>query len=1076
MAVVQLTFPANQNCVTSEEKRLKILSWLSPLSFQTVHSNILNTTLADTGQWLLSHETYVSWKQQVSGALLWIYGKPGSGKSHLAAQVIEQLKELCNERNDKENDQEEGFESRHDGSPRIRIGNSDFLASDSAELHQPLVRNSKDDSRLTTAAGPATGINQASNAEPMDDPDIDPEAPQRSDRTALAYIYCDSQFIQRSDRIAINTIADPAAGYDTTGLLRSLTKQLYQFLPDGRDVQLLSDLCFETTNEQPTRDQVMKAIRTLIKIFDQTFIVVDGLDECSSTESLEFEGFCGFLASLADQVGTRSSANLLIFSRPGYSVIKSAVSKFPSIEVDEGMNAEDIGRFIDARSKTLTKDSESLKEIRSYLQGSAQGMFLWVSLTIDSIKNERTMKKMKAAARNVPKGLSGAYTDALKRVLRKEASIRDLALKALLWVANSKKPLSESQLLEALVIEPGMTSIDDEDKVDGIHLRTDCEDLLHLKDGHYELQHSSLGEFLRTLTATDRGELQSYGALQDQASRVIVETCITYFKFSAFAEGPAMNRESLNEILAQHPFMEYAGIFWGYHMREALELGNPQLQSDARDLLRIQSSRELLHQIFLSYHSGWVMWPPRYKYPTWSPEPFPFKSGTTPLHILSIFGLSKLLGATEFSPADLEINQPDGFGWYAIDYATRYGHERICSWIVARQITNNPGDDWKVTLRSIDRMRLLGSLIENQWTGIVATLLNHGYKPMEPCFDRTILHMAAAFGYVDMVELFLDSGADPNIQDSFGRTPLIIAAAYSSVDVIKLLLSHSVDVNLQCLRGLTALHMVARSGDHEMIQHLISRGALIQMNFWHESPLHDAAFEGHEQVIETLVSQGAQKEARTSQGLTPFLLAVSSGKIEAVRTFLRNGADVTAVSRKLQTALHLAARNDHLEILSILLANTTGLGMLDQRDENMWTALHLAANRGNTACAIKLLDTGALVDLEDEYGQTPSILGLLRGEDSLVVKLFDEYGANPKHTDHDGATILHVAAKSTRSVRLASLLCYGVDEGSRDRFGKSALQYATELNNSSFVESYTKSVPAGEVFKNGQEISGKYLI
>lgn len=1002
-----------------------------------------------------------------------MYGKPGSGKSHLAAQVIEQLREACKERDYMDNGQEERLAIEDNVLPYFEIIEPDTPASIPARPHQDRNQKLLDSSQRSNAEGSATGITQASNAGMMGDPDIDSELVQRSDRTALAYIYCNSQLVQRSERMGLSHIAEPAAGYDTTGLLRSLTKQLYQLLPNGQNIQSLSDICFETANEQPTRDEVMKAIRTMIKVFGRTFIVVDGLDECSRIESMEFEAFCSFLSSLADQDGTGSAANVLILSRPGYTAINNAVSGYPSIEVDQGMNSDDIGLFIDARSKSLTRDSESLREIQNHLQDSAEGMFLWVSLTIDSIKNERTLKKMKAAAKNVPKGLSGAYTDALKRIIRKEASIRDLALKALLWVANSKKPLSESQLLEALVIEPGMTWIDDEDKVDGTHLRTDCEDLLHLQDGHYTLQHSSLGEFLRTITVTDGGDLQSYGRLQDQASRIIVEDCITYFKFSAFANGTMTTKESFDELLAKHPFMEYAVMFWGDHMRDVQ--GDPQLQNDVRDLLSNQSSRELLHQIFIASPSGWVRWPARYKTPIRFPEPFPFTPGTTSLHVLSIFGLFALLSDTHLSPVDLDINQPDGFGLYAIDYAARYGHESICSWIIARQINESPGVGLKMTLKCIDRMRLLGSLIENHWTGVVANLLNHGYSPVELCFDRTVLHMAAGLGYVDMVELFLDAGADPNVQDDLGGTPLINAAASSSVDVMKLLLSRSADVNCQRSNGLTALHMAARSGNLEMVEYLINRGAWIQTNVWHATPLHDAAIVGHGQVIETLLRHGAQKEATTAYGTTPFILAVGQGKADAARTLLRNSADITAVNRKLQTALHLTAKNDAVEILSILLATTSGLKMIDQRDENMRTALHLAAIQGSTASAIKLLDHDALVDLEDEDGRTPSLLSVLNGAHSLASKLFDKYGANPKHTDHNEATVLHMTAKSTRSMPLASLLVHGIEPEIKDTLGFTALEYATERNNSAFVEDYTKLVPAENSLGRGPENSGQYL-
>lgn len=272
---------------------------------------MLNTTLDKTGKWLLSRGKYVAWKQQSSRALLWVYGKPGSGKSHLAAQIIEQLREACKERDNMDNGQGERLAIEDNVLPYFEIIEPDNPASIPARPHQDRNQKLLDSSQRSNAEGFATGITQASNAETMGDPDIDSEVVQRSKRTALAYIYCDSQLVQHTDRTGLNHIAEPAAGYDTTGLLRALTKQLYQLLPTGQDIQILSDLCVGTENEQPNREEVMKAIKTVIKMFDQTFIVVDGLDEYNRIESLEFEGFCGFLASLTNQDGTGPAANVL---------------------------------------------------------------------------------------------------------------------------------------------------------------------------------------------------------------------------------------------------------------------------------------------------------------------------------------------------------------------------------------------------------------------------------------------------------------------------------------------------------------------------------------------------------------------------------------------------------------------------------------------------------------------------------------------------------------------------------------------------------------------------------------------
>jgi ankyrin repeat protein len=51
---------------------------------------------------------------------------------------------------------------------------------------------------------------------------------------------------------------------------------------------------------------------------------------------------------------------------------------------------------------------------------------------------------------------------------------------------------------------------------------------------------------------------------------------------------------------------------------------------------------------------------------------------------------------------------------------------------------------------------------------------------------ETPLHLAAAFGRKDAVELLLDHGADPSVKDEGGRTPAELAAARGHEDVVRL--------------------------------------------------------------------------------------------------------------------------------------------------------------------------------------------------------------------------------------------------------------------------------------------------
>lgn len=502
---------------------------------------IFATTLDRTGTWLLSRETYLSWKERSYGSLLWVYGKHGSGKSHLAARVIEELRSFCHDRN--------RVVGQADGEHQpMNILDADDSARGPVEPNNALVLHPQASSRDTDFMAFAENTNLPRNSTTEGSIAPSPDDSRGPGRAAVAYIYCSSELIRTSGNTKGSHFINSGARYDTTDLLGSILKQLYRHSSLDTDVPRLRELCFDMHIEQPSREDIIHGIKRVTTMFSKTFIVVDGLDECSGVASPDFEGFCNLLATFADLGGTGPSANVLLFSRDGYPAISSATEGFPSIEVDRGANIEDINRFIDDRSKQLTKDLTSLREIQDHLLSSANGMFPWVSLVIDSIRKERTARKMKLAALNMPRGLSGAYTRAIKRILDKEEPARGLALRALLWISNSQRPLNKTQLLEVLALEKGMSTIDDDEGLDpDIPLTTDCADLLVLRDGHYTLLHASLGDFLRSLSEKPIEGLNGYRDLQVRAPQLLAEDCITFLMFDAFRSGPTPSQDAMKK-------------------------------------------------------------------------------------------------------------------------------------------------------------------------------------------------------------------------------------------------------------------------------------------------------------------------------------------------------------------------------------------------------------------------------------------------------------------------------------------------------------------------------------------------
>lgn len=78
----------------SPEERAKIRKWLQPTAYSDEGSEFkkhLSSHLEDTGTWLLDAPIYKQWHSSEDDGILWIKGIPGSGKSVVAATLIDHL-------------------------------------------------------------------------------------------------------------------------------------------------------------------------------------------------------------------------------------------------------------------------------------------------------------------------------------------------------------------------------------------------------------------------------------------------------------------------------------------------------------------------------------------------------------------------------------------------------------------------------------------------------------------------------------------------------------------------------------------------------------------------------------------------------------------------------------------------------------------------------------------------------------------------------------------------------------------------------------------------------------------------
>ena len=170
------------------------------------------------------------------------------------------------------------------------------------------------------------------------------------------------------------------------------------------------------------------------------------------------------------------------------------------------------------------------------------------------------------------------------------------------------------------------------------------------------------------------------------------------------------------------------------------------------------------------------------------------------------------------------------------------------------------------------------------------------------------------------------------------------------------------------------LRGAAKAGDTAKCQQALEDGANLETtNEDGYTPIHLAACYGYKDLIEFLVSKGANLEAATwKEGATPLSIAARTNeKKDTVELLVSKGANLEAVTKNGWTPLHVAVydgRKDTTEFLVFKGAN------LEARDNDGRTPLHLASSYGKKIMTELLVSQGANLEAKDAFGQTALVV------------------------------------------------------------------------------------------------------
>lgn len=147
-----------------------------------------------------------------------------------------------------------------------------------------------------------------------------------------------------------------------------------------------------------------------------------------------------------------------------------------------------------------------------------------------------------------------------------------------------------------------------------------------------------------------------------------------------------------------------------------------------------------------------------------------------------------------------------------------------------------------------------------------------------------LLEQATLTGHIETIKSLIAQGNDINARNTQGQAPLHLAAAKGDSDMIELLLDSGAEVDAVATdSGYTCLHYAASMGHVESCELLIRRGADTDaLTFRQETPLHLAIARGHSNVVALLLKYHARLDIRDKNGVTPLRLAEAGRKGEIV--------------------------------------------------------------------------------------------------------------------------------------------------------------------------------------------------
>ena len=577
----------------------------------------------------------------------------------------------------------------------------------------------------------------------------------------------------------------------------------------------------------------------------------------------------------------------------------------PTIRLEETEQTKgDIEKFVSKSVEQLANVDgfkEIQQEVEQTLLRSADGTFLWVSLVMREIEKTKTCTEVLAAIESVQQSLNDKYSHMLQQI---DSAHQRKAFQILRWVIAAVRPLTLQELSEVIEAPPSSSMPPEQAVRDGV---TSTEGLLKIRGDEVTLIHSSVKDFLLSVDTSNDGALEIVPVGLEELHYEVAQS---YYD-DILRSGLSRSEMKVSELSDKEEpkLLKYAIKYWMEHVK-ASDWAEKNFDPDAEFFRRDSKLRK--------------NWWTAYLEDSQNDDPKNFNVASL-LHLGAYFGIVAWIKRAF-----------DGKTWIEGTILMELDHYHKTPLHIAVEQGHGP---------------------------VVSLLLDHGVdiEFREASLFATPLHLAARNGHKNICKILLDHKARSDARNRFYSTPLTEAARGGHLEVVKLLVEQRADINGSIDKNQRSLY---RQIENLPGYNKRALGKIDGLEYAERlTPVIEAARQNHAGIIEYLVRNGADIEAKTLTGFNALHVAAYHGQMKAVEVLVELGANIEKKDDSTHTALFMASWQDHADIVKWLLDQDANSGSTTSWD---FTPLLVASRNGYVESMKFLLEARAKIEHRDE--------------------------------------------------------------------------------------------------------------